>query len=110
MRAKAFPIDTLLKRYQNFVDSGVSLDPDNADQRKLLACMGLAGETGEVIEHIKKQAFHGKYLDRGEVILELGDVFWYYTLLLRTMNITLDEVVAGNVAKLKARHPGRHGA
>ena len=42
------------------------------------------------------------------MVLELGDVLWYYTLTLQTLGITLDEVIARNVEKLTNRYPERH--
>ena len=98
----------MLDTYEAFVDKGVSLDPDNRKQRLNLAAMGLAGEAGEVVDHIKKHIFHGKPLDADALLLELGDVLWYYMLLIRTLNTTIDEVVVANVAKLQARYPERH--
>jgi len=39
--------------------------------------LGLIGELGEVCDLVKKVEWHGKTLDREELILELGDVCWY---------------------------------
>lgn len=72
---------------------------------RLMATMGLAGETGEVVDLVKKVEFHGKPLDRQALIKELGDVLWYLTALRLFEGITLDEVMATNVAKLRARYP-----
>ena len=39
--------------------------------------LGLAGESGEVVELIKKHLGHGHELDLEKVSKELGDVLWY---------------------------------
>ena len=39
--------------------------------------LGLSGETGEVVEHVKKHLYHGRELDLDMVAEELGDVLWY---------------------------------
>jgi len=98
----------LLDDYRRFVDSGVSLNPDNAETRVELACFGLAGETGEVIDLIKKVKFHGRFYSEDDLVKELGDVFWYFTLLLDTLSIPLEVVMEENIRKLVERYPERH--
>lgn len=69
--------------------------------------MGLAGESGELLEHLKKHLFHGKELDRYAVLKEAGDVMWYLTALMTTMGIDMSEVLRENVLKLQERYPGK---
>lgn len=102
-------VEFAMQEYQAFVNRGVILDDDSQRERLLLGALGLAGEAGEVIDHIKKHVFHGKPLDRAAVILELGDSLWYFTVILRALGITWDEVIDGNIEKLTARYPERHG-
>lgn len=71
----------------------------------LLAGLGLAGEAGEVADHIKKVAFHGHALDQEHVTEELGDILWYVALAARAVGVTLEEVAARNIAKLERRYP-----
>jgi NTP pyrophosphatase (non-canonical NTP hydrolase) len=101
----------MFEEYAEFVDRGVSLADDNPRERLLLGALGLAGESGEVVDEIKKHVFHGKVEGevRDNLVKELGDVLWYYTLLLSTTDITLDEVMEANVVKLTARYPHKHG-
>lgn len=103
-------IDLLMDSYYEFVNEGVSLNPDNPRERLLLAVVGLAGETGEVIDLVKKHVFHRKSEGetRPKIVEELGDVLWYYTLLMKTYDISWDEVIATNITKLTARYPERH--
>ena len=76
-------------------------------QRDQLICgaLGLTGEAGETADFIKKHLFHGHELDRDKVIKELGDVLWYVALLARSVDSSLDEVAAVNLAKLRDRYP-----
>lgn len=69
-----------------------------------LCALGLGGETGEVIEPVKKHLFHGKPLDPKHVMLELGDVLWYTAVMAHELGWSLSDVMAANVAKLEARH------
>lgn len=98
--------------YTKFVLAGVRLgiNGDTYRERLMLAGMGLGGEAGEVCDEAKKVAFHGKDMDRDALIKEMGDVLWYYALMLDTNGITLDEVMEANVYKLCDRYPDRHGS
>lgn len=69
--------------------------------------LGLIGEVGEVVEHIKKDRRpedKRKPLSREKLIDEGGDVLWYLTRLFGENGITLEEVMEFNVAKLTERH------
>lgn len=101
-------IDCALEDYRAFVSRGISLEQDDMRERLTLACMGLAGETGEVIDLIKKLLYHKKKIERDDIIEELGDVFWYYVLILNTLNIEMSDVLNANAKKLIARYPERH--
>lgn len=39
--------------------------------------MGVIGETGEIVDYIKKVKFHGHELKRKKLMEELGDLMWY---------------------------------
>lgn len=67
--------------------------------------LGIAGESGEVADHIKKHVGHGHDLDHLKVIKELGDVLWYVAVLARQMDISMDDIARLNITKLKARYP-----
>ena len=69
------------------------------------AALGLTGEAGEVAEHVKKHLFHDTPLDRDAVVKELGDCLWYVAALAGTIGVSLDEVAATNVEKLRRRYP-----
>lgn len=67
--------------------------------------LGLTGEAGEVAEHVKKHLFHGAPLDRDAVAKELGDVLWYVAALAGALDLSLGDVGARNVEKLRRRYP-----
>ena len=67
--------------------------------------MGLCGESGEAIDIVKKHLHQGHALDREELIKELGDIAWYLAETAFALDVDLDEVFEGNIAKLKARYP-----
>ena len=47
--------------------------------------------------------------DAFKLVKELGDVLWYFALMLDTNGITFNEVMEANVFKLCGRYPARHG-
>ena len=71
----------------------------------LNGCLGLAGESGELLDMFKKWIFHNKGLDRNHAKKELGDVMWYVAMICHSMGWDLDEILQMNVDKLKARYP-----
>ena len=83
------------EHYMKFVDAGVDLSAhgDTYRERLMLASMGLGGEAGEVCDHGKKVAFHNQDMDRDALIKELGDTLWYFTLMLHTHGLTLDDIM-----------------
>lgn len=71
----------------------------------LNACLGLAGEVGELNDMVKKWVFHEKELDETHLKKELGDVMWYVAMMCESMGWNLDDVMQTNIDKLKARYP-----
>lgn len=69
--------------------------------------LGLAGETGEVCEKIKKviRDCGGEVSDekREEIAKELGDVMWYMAALASDLGLSLGDVAIGNLVKLASR-------
>ncbi len=67
--------------------------------------LGLAGESGEVVDLIKKGIYHQRGIDKDLIKKELGDVLWYVSALCTQFDFTLEEVMEANIKKLKARFP-----
>lgn len=99
------------EEYTKFVEAGCALDSfkDTFRERLMLSGMGLAGESGEICDMIKKNAFHGKLMDTDELLKELGDVLWYFTLLAHLYGLSLDQIKEANVRKLCDRYPDLYG-
>lgn len=90
--------DMGFKKYEKFVDTM----PDFDD-----AALGLAGEVGEVLEHVKKDRRpdgRRQPLNKEAFTAELGDVLFYLTRLAHKNGITLKEVADYNEVKLTKRH------
>ncbi len=69
------------------------------------ACLGLAGETGEVIDIVKKYAVQNKPLDKVHLVEELGDIEFYLEALRQAFEVSREETLQGNVSKLSKRYP-----
>ena len=67
--------------------------------------MGLCGESGEAIDIVKKHLAQGHDLNREALIKELGDIAWYLAETATALDISLEEVFARNIEKLKKRYP-----
>lgn len=67
--------------------------------------MGLCGESGEAIDIVKKHLAQGHDLDREALIRELGDIAWYLAETATALDVSLEEVLARNIDKLKKRYP-----
>ena len=65
--------------------------------------MGLNGESGEVIDVVKKHMFQGHDLDVDKIKKELGDVMWYVAEVCEALDLSMDEVMEANIAKLANR-------
>ncbi len=69
--------------------------------------LGLAGETGEVCEHIKKSVRDDGGIvsdERKEKLKkELGDVMWYIARLADDLGFDLSDIATINVSKLNSR-------
>lgn len=96
----------LIDDYSNFTDQ-VWKEPVNAtttfEQELAICALGLAGETGEVVEKIKKLLHYGKQIDSEEMEKELGDVIYYWTRIVKLCGFWPSEILEANVEKLTSR-------
>ena len=67
--------------------------------------MGLCGESGEVIDIVKKHLAQGHELDKDKIAKELGDVAWYLAEVAYALDLKLEDVLVMNIEKLKKRFP-----
>ena len=95
--------------FVDFADRIGELDRQGANiERLLTAGVGLNAEGGEFLEIIKKMVFQGKpwnESNREHLIIELGDIMWYVAQACMALEISFDDVIAGNVKKLEKRYP-----
>lgn len=93
-----------LEQYQRM--AARTLNPDQELQDRLAnMVMGLIGESGELVDHIKKYLYHGHKLDMSYLKKELGDIMWYVAGMATTFDLDLNEIGFQNIEKLKARYP-----
>ena len=98
------------KDYKSFIESLNNLDREGSNINRLTtAAVGISAEGGEFMEIVKKMVFQGKPWNddnREHLIIELGAVLWYVAQACMALEVSFDDVVAGNVEKLKKRYPG----
>lgn len=93
-----------INEYQKFAMR--TLNPKIEKKELILnASMGLCGESGEVIDLVKKHLFQGHDLDEKVLIKELGDVAWYLAEAATALNVNLSEILEKNIKKLENRFP-----
>lgn len=82
------------------------LNPALSERDTLInGVMGLCGESGEVIDLVKKHLSQGHPLDKEAVAKELGDVAWYLAETAHAIGYDLETILQMNIDKLRARYP-----
>ena len=95
-----------LTEYQNEAMRTASGVTAASDENLILnGAMGLCGESGEIIDLLKKNMFQGHDLDTEHIAKELGDCLWYIAVCAKGAGYTLDEIAEMNKAKLRKRYP-----
>ena len=93
--------------YQHIVSRTAVYGKETQEYKLMYICMGLAGESGEVIEKLKKVVRNDDGVvteeKRADLEKELGDVLWYLSELARALGLSLDAVAQGNITKLADR-------
>ena len=83
-----------------------TLNPELSKQDVLInGVMGLCGESGEAIDIVKKHLHQGHGLDKEKLAKELGDIAWYLAETAWALDIPLEDILQGNIDKLKRRFP-----
>lgn len=95
-----------LNQFQNLSARTMMRTPADPNLQLAIYALGLAGETGEIVELIKKHLGHGIPLPPlGILTEEFGDVLWYLAAICTHQGISLEEVAKRNVRKLEERYP-----
>lgn len=91
------------KEYQK--QSYVNIQPHTDYKDEVLNwTVGLAEETGEVMNHIKHHFWGGESINKEDLAKEIGDVLWYVSALCVAYGLDLDAVARLNIEKLKFRY------
>lgn len=91
--------------YSDFV-AALMKKMDNQCMDVLHACVGIAGEGGEILDQAKKHWAYNKPLDVANIIEELGDLEFYMQALRNTLGLDREEIVKANMDKLLKRYEG----
>ncbi|HRZ95114.1 MAG TPA: nucleoside triphosphate pyrophosphohydrolase family protein [Candidatus Moranbacteria bacterium] len=93
------------KEYQK--KSRITAKYPNAGNNYIYPTLGLAGESGEVAEKIKKVIRDKNGIideeTREMIKKELGDVLWYVSQIASELSLTLDDIAEHNIEKLYSR-------
>lgn len=103
---------------KTYVENSLSREPDKTyaavrarieaaptGMRLIHGAMGIAGESGELVDAIKKHVFYGKPLDVENVKEELGDILWYMSILMDEVGSSFEDIMTRNDDKLGKRFP-----
>ena len=105
---RQIPRDMTLKEYEHHAlrTANGGTKTLNEDERLILnCCLGLAGESGELVDMVKKYLFHDHPFDTENAVKELGDIHWYWSVMCHTIGVDPNEVLRRNVEKLYKRYP-----
>ena len=101
----------LAYEYKDFVKSRMK-SMDTLQDDLLHMTLGIAGESGELVDAVKKYWAYGKPLNVNNVIEELGDLLFYIQGMLSTVTRqgalapeTLEDLIITNMDKLSKRYP-----
>ena len=101
---------------KNYIEKAIKTESKDFDKisnrlqdksmiRLLHAGMGLATESAEFLDALKKAIYYGKELDKVNLAEEIGDQMWYCAIALSELGVSFEEVMKKNIAKLEARYP-----
>jgi NTP pyrophosphatase (non-canonical NTP hydrolase) len=95
-------LDMWVKRLHDLQNAGIN------PALLMTGSTGLAGESGEFSEIVKKLNWHGKDFTADvhtHMKKELGDVIFYWMMCCQALSLDPNEVILANVDKLQARYP-----
>ena len=83
-----------------------TLNPALSEKDVLInGVMGLCGESGEAIDIVKKWLAQGHELDKEKLAKELGDICRYLAETATALDLSLEDIMAANIEKLRKRYP-----
>ncbi len=94
---------------KNYIEKAIRTESKetffSGKERLLHAGIGLATETGEFLDALKKSVFYGKELDRVNLKEELGDMLWYIAIAMNELGTDFETEMERNIEKLEQRYP-----
>ena len=90
--------------YQKFAAKGIRKESEGKNLIVGFA-LGLGGESGEVLDDIKKREYHGRNISIEHTAEELGDVMWYVANIATQLGFSLEDILINNICKLRDRYP-----
>jgi len=91
-----------IDEYAVWAASIAKVDEHPSNERLSYLGLGLAGESGEVAEHIKK-LLRDDWLDQAGLVEELGDVIYYWACLCAATGQQPSELLKASAAKINRR-------
>lgn len=77
----------------------------SVNEHLMNGALGLAGESGEVADIVKKAFMQGHPMDRDHIAKELGDICWYIAETATAIGYDLETIMQMNIDKLMKRYP-----
>lgn len=102
--AIGFKVPLTANEYQSLAMRTCSIPYEDKQGMLIHATTGLASEAGEFAGMLQK-TYQGHEYDREHAIKELGDCCWMISEACTALGVTLEEVIRGNIDKLKNRYP-----
>jgi NTP pyrophosphatase (non-canonical NTP hydrolase) len=97
------------ERQYNFdyqIETGITnCNKDNYNKNLINCVFGIVGESGEIIDLLKKHLFQSHSLDIKKLKEEIGDLFWYLSELCNIFNFKFKTIQEENIEKLRLRYP-----
>ena len=106
LRAPSITLKSMMKANDYQKQALRTLNPSLSKSEVLInGVMGLCGESGEVIDLVKKHLAQGHELNREKLAKELGDVAWYLAETAYALDYDLESIFQMNLDKLAKRYP-----
>ena len=94
---------SLEAKYEVFVNGKFKSMP-SAKEDLLHAVMGIAGESGELLDAVKKHYFYNKPLDMDNMVEELSDIEFYLEAVRQRLQLDRKDILIANMVKLSKRY------
>jgi len=99
---------TLCRRTESPVNPlDPSLFPNSTMNRLLHSGIGIATESGEFLDAMKKALFYGREVDTVNLKEELGDLLWYIAIAMDALETDFPTEIARVINKLQVQFPDK---